>query len=105
MTPYTAGANARADAIFGMEQLAASTGGKAYFNTNDLEAALHHAIDDGANYYTIGYTPAETKSDGSYRKIEIKLVHGKVNLAYRPGYIDNGAEPTHNPRLIRWRRY
>jgi hypothetical protein len=78
-----------------MEQLAASTGGKAYFNTNDLNTALHHAIDDGASYYTIGYSPAERKADGSYRQIEIKLAHSKSKLAYRQGYIaDNGPAST-----------
>ena len=58
MSPYNAGAEARAGTIHAMENLAASTGGKAYFNSNDLNAALKRAIDDGANYYTIGYTPA-----------------------------------------------
>ncbi len=86
MSPYNAGAEARAGTIHAMENLAASTGGKAYFNSNDLNAALKRAIDDGANYYTIGYTPPDKKMDGSYRKIEIKLVHGKNKLAYRQGY-------------------
>ena len=95
LDPYHEGANARADMISGMEQLAASTGGKAYFNTNDLNSALHHAVDDGANYYTIGYSPAELEADGSYRQIEIKLAHGKSNLSYRQGYIaDYGPAPT-----------
>jgi hypothetical protein len=36
-----------------MEQLATSTGRKAYVNTNDLNGALRRAINDGANYYTL----------------------------------------------------
>jgi hypothetical protein len=86
ISPYNTGANERANTIHAMEHLAASTGGKAYYNTNDLNAALKRAIDDGANYYTIGYSPADRKMDGSYRQIEIKLVHGKNKLAYRQGY-------------------
>lgn len=94
MSPYNAGANERANTIHAMEQLAASTGGKAYYNNNDLNAALRRAIDDGASYYTIGYTPADRKMDGSYRQIEIKLVHGKNKLAYRQGYnADDSATP------------
>ena len=80
------GAEARANTIHAMEQLAVSTGGKAYYNTNDLDAALKRAVDDGANYYTIGYSPPERKMDGSYRQIEIKLLHGKNKLTYRQGY-------------------
>ena len=86
MSPYNAGANERADTIHAMEQLAASTGGKAYYNNNDLDAALRQAIDDGANYYTIGYSPADTKMDGSYRQIEVKPAQGKYKLSYRRGY-------------------
>jgi len=74
-----------------MEQLATSTGGKAFYNTNDLDGALKHSIDDGSHYYTIGYSPSDKNMDGSYRKIEIKSLHGRSKLAYRRGYIANDA--------------
>ena len=83
---YSAGAAERADTMNSMEQLASSTGGKAYFNTNDLNAAMRHAISDGSNYYTIGYSPTESKMDGSYRQIEVKVEKGKYKLAYRHSY-------------------
>ena len=86
MTPYNAGASERASTMDAMEKLATSTGGKAYYNTNDLDAALASAIDAGANYYEIGYSPENAKMDGSYRRIEVKLRHGKGQLAYRRGY-------------------
>ena len=85
MDPYQAGASERAATISAMEQLAASTGGKAYYNRNDLGAAVENAIDNGANYYTIGYDPTDKKMDGSYRKIDIKVA-GKYNLEYQRGY-------------------
>jgi hypothetical protein len=69
-----------------MEQLAADTGGKAFYNTNDLSAAMQRAINDGSHYYTIAYTPTNKKIDGKYRKIEVKLTAGKYKLAYRRGY-------------------
>ena len=86
MNPYSAGATERANTINAMEQLASSTGGKAYFNTNNLNAAMRNAINDGASYYTLSYSPTEKKMDGSYRQIEIKLARGKYKLAYRRGY-------------------
>jgi len=86
IAPYSAGAGERASTMDAMEQLATSTGGNAYYNTNDLDAALASAIDAGANYYEIGYSPENTKMDGSYRRIEVKLRHGKGKLAYRRGY-------------------
>ena len=69
-----------------MEQLAADTGGKAFFNTNDLNGATQKAIADGAHYYTIAYSPKNKKMDGGYRQIKIKIPETKYKLAYRPGY-------------------
>jgi VWFA-related protein len=85
-TPYVNEDAARANKMAAMEQLAQDTGGKAFFNTNDLNAATLKAIADGAHYYTIAYTPANKKMDGSYRKIEVKVPGSKYRLAYRHGY-------------------
>jgi len=87
MSPFNESANGRTGTIFAMEQLAGSTGGKAYYNGNDLDAEMRRAIDDGAHYYTIGYSPADRKMDGRYRRLDVKLTHGKGKLAYRHGYI------------------
>jgi len=86
MDPYAAGAGERADTIGAMEQLASSTGGKAYFNTNDLNDAMRRAINDGESYYTIGYSPTNKKVDGTYRQIEVQLPSPHYKLAYRRGY-------------------
>jgi VWFA-related protein len=86
MGPYIHENGARSDKIMAMEQLAEDTGGKAFFNTNDLNAATQKAIADGAHYYTIAYTPKNKKMDGSYRRIEVKVKDGKYRVAYRHGY-------------------
>ena len=76
----------RAGTIQAMEQLASDTGGKAFYNTNDLNGAMQHAIADGSNYYTLSYSPTNKKMDGSFRRIEVKLPGTKYKLAYRRGY-------------------
>jgi VWFA-related protein len=86
MDSYTNEAAARSDKIMAMEQLAADTGGKAFYNTNDLNGAMQRAIADGSHYYTIVYSPTNKKMDGSYRRIQIKLDEGRYKLAYRRGY-------------------
>ena len=83
---YSREATERADTINAMEQLAADTGGKAIYNTNDLNAAMQRAINDGSHYYTLGYSPTNKKMDGKYRRIEVKLNEGRYKLAYRRGY-------------------
>jgi VWFA-related protein len=86
MAPYIAGSAERAGVISSMEQLASDTGGKAYFNTNDLNGAAQRAMNDGANYYTLTYSPTNQKMDGQYRRIDVHLKSGYYKLSYRRGY-------------------
>jgi VWFA-related protein len=86
MFPFAAEAGERADVMYAMERLAASTGGKAYFNTNGLNDAMKRAMNHGAHYYTVGYTPTNTKIDGSFRRIDVKVASEEFKLAHRLGY-------------------
>ncbi len=100
MSPYHAGSEERANNIHSMEQLAASTGGRASYNTNDLNAAMRRAITDGETYYTIGYAPADTRMDGGYRGVEVKLAQGKYKLSYRHGYNADDASVPHSSSTV-----
>jgi VWFA-related protein len=93
MEPYTRESSKIASQIMGMNQLASETGGKASYNTNDLNASTQRAIADGAHYYTLAYTPTNRKMDGRFRRIEVKLVDSGLKLRYRQGYnaIEDGS--------------
>jgi len=69
-----------------MEAVAEATGGIAYYNTNDLRAAVGKAIQNGANYYTISYVPPSLAYDGRYHSINVKVDRPDVHLGYRKGY-------------------
>ena len=69
-----------------MLQMAEETGGHAFINTNGLTQAVAKAIDSGSNYYTIAYSPASTKWDGRFRKIQVRLAQQGFTLSYRRGY-------------------
>jgi hypothetical protein len=69
-----------------MEALAQDTGGKPFYNTNDLSNAMKEAINIGSHYYTLTYTPSNTKTDGKFRRIEVKGINRSYKLAYRRGY-------------------
>jgi hypothetical protein len=56
-----------------MHALAADTGGFLVDNSNNLRAGLRKILDDTETYYVLAYEPANTKRDGSFRKIEVKL--------------------------------
>jgi hypothetical protein len=74
-----------------MEQLASGTGGEAFYTSNNLSQSIASAIQNGSHYYTLVYTPPNTQMDGKYHRIEVKLVEGKANLAYRRGYYADSA--------------
>ncbi|WP_156993510.1 VWA domain-containing protein [Terriglobus sp. TAA 43] len=69
-----------------MNQMAESTGGRAFHDTNGLAEAVASALTDGADYYTLTYTPTNTKTDGGYRKIKLQLANSAYTLRYRRGY-------------------
>jgi VWFA-related protein len=69
-----------------MEAVAEATGGAAYYNTNDLKTAVAKAIDNGANYYNISYSPPDLAYDGKYHAINVTVARPGVHLAYRKGY-------------------
>jgi VWFA-related protein len=78
--------NEFANTQIAMERLAQETGGRAFYNTNGLDAAMAKAIDEGSHYYALAYAPTNTKTDGKYRRLEVKLSNRDYKLSYRRGY-------------------
>jgi len=68
-----------------MEDLADQTGGQVFLN-NDVRGSIQRGLQEGANYYTLAYTPEKSGTDVKFRRVEIKANQGGVKLAYRPGY-------------------
>ncbi|HZI58542.1 MAG TPA: VWA domain-containing protein [Verrucomicrobiae bacterium] len=78
--------NDRFPARVAMESMAERTGGKTFFNRNDIDTGIRTSIDDGATYYTIEYYPQNRAWDTKFRRIELKLAQGHAQLRYRQGY-------------------
>jgi VWFA-related protein len=69
-----------------MDELALQTGGRAFYNSNDIPRAIGRSIESGAHYYTLSYAPNNKNWDGRLRKIEVKVARQNVKLTYRRGY-------------------
>lgn len=74
-----------------MTRMAEDTGGRAFFNLNNLSDAVTKAVTDGANYYTITYSPLDHKYLGEFRNIRVTVdpppnTAGPLKLSYRHGY-------------------
>lgn len=62
------------------------TGGRAYINKNDLQAAINDGMETGSNYYSLAYRPDNANWNGKFRKIAIKSSRPNLQLLYRSGY-------------------
>jgi len=69
-----------------MKEIADDTGGRAFVNTNGLSQVIAKIAADSADFYTLSYSPADAKMDGTFRKIDVKVSGGNFNLSYRRGY-------------------
>jgi VWFA-related protein len=71
-----------------METLADSTGGRAFYNTNDIKGAIRKAVDDASVTYTLGFYPSAEDWDGKYHKLQVKLTHRKgLDVRARKGFV------------------
>ncbi|MBV9181057.1 MAG: VWA domain-containing protein, partial [Acidobacteria bacterium] len=73
-----------------MYALAADTGGKAFFDNNDLTGGMVQAQHSISDYYILGYYTTNTSQNGRFRRVEIKVDPMlNANLDYRRGYFAN----------------
>jgi VWFA-related protein len=87
--PVDAGAVGRNDHLASqhtMNNMAESTGGKSFMNSNDLVLGLRNGIEDGSSYYTLTYYPENKNWDGLFRRIQVKSSRPNLSLRYREGY-------------------
>ena len=83
-----------------MKILAARTGGRAFYNSNDISGAIRRAIDDSRVTYTLGYYPADVKWDGSFHPIGVRVNLPGVHVRSRTGFFAL-PDPPGTPRLVR----
>jgi VWFA-related protein len=69
-----------------MSDMAERTGGKAFYNRNDLDNAIRKSIDDGSTYYTLAYYPENKNWNGKFRKIQVTVNRPEVKVRHRLGY-------------------
>jgi VWFA-related protein len=69
-----------------MNAVAEQTGGKAFYNQNNLDDAIKESLEDGATYYTLGYYPENKDWNGKFRKLVLAVNRPGIKLRYRQGY-------------------
>src|SRR5208283_4948201 len=80
-----------------LKDFAEMTGGKAYYNTNNLATSFKRAVDDSTSYYLIGYYLDTHNTKPGWRKLKIKVEHKDVEVRARSGFLVTST--TMNPEL------
>lgn len=83
-----------------MHALAADSGGFLVQNTNDLTTGLRRILNDSETYYLIAYESTNTKRDGAFRKVEVRLPGVRdLKIRARKGYFAPDDRRTNPGRL------
>src|SRR5258705_75756 len=69
-----------------LSTLAADTGGKAFFDSNDFSGVFSQVQKDTSAYYILCYTICNHLKDGRFPHIKMLLNRWEINLQYPPGY-------------------
>ena len=70
-----------------MNILADRTGGRAFYNTNDIQGSVRRAIEDSRVTYVLGFYPTHGNWDAKFREIKVQVKRPGLHLRYRRGYL------------------
>jgi len=91
------------DANADFDHLSMITGGRVVRGRNDVGQQIALAIDDGANFYTIGYSPTSTSTSAAkFRKIRVDCLRPGLTMVTRAGYF---AEPVQQQKTAETASY
>jgi len=69
-----------------LASLSQDTGGRTFYDLNDLGEAFQQVQNENSSYYLLGYSPKNTRSDGKFRRIRVEVDRPGVKVEARPGY-------------------
>jgi VWFA-related protein len=70
-----------------MDAIAEDTGGRAFYERNDLDVALQQTLQDLGSTYTLTFHPSHDEWNGEYRQIRVQLRRKGLKARHRPGYV------------------
>ena len=71
----------------GLRELAGNTDGAVVLNTNDTKAGVARMMADLGSYYVMQYYSTNTRLDGRFRSITVRVKRPGVQVRARPGYL------------------
>jgi VWFA-related protein len=78
--------NANAASQDTLSTLSSDTGGKAFFDSNDLSGVFSQVQKDSSVYYVLGFTSNNPLKDGRFRRLKVVVNRPDLKLEFRSGY-------------------
>jgi hypothetical protein len=75
-----------ADPVPAMAQFADITGGRVFWNTNDVGRAVNEIVADSQGAYSLGFY-ADGEPDDKWHSLNVRVTRKGVKLKYRDGYL------------------
>ena len=69
-----------------LQVLASETDGRAIINRNDLAAGMKQIVRDSSAYYLLGYNSTQSRSDGKFHPIKVRVRRPGAQVRARKGY-------------------
>jgi VWFA-related protein len=70
-----------------LRTISSETGGFASINANDYQNNFARIIQDNSSYYVLGYYSTDTKRDGSFRTLNLRVKRPGLQVRARKGYV------------------
>ena len=84
------------DINFGL--LANETGGKLFYNRNNVDMEIKESEQMGSQYYTLTYQPQRVDPDGKFRRVRVTLRNPDLRAVTKAGYYAPDAHALIDPR-------
>ncbi len=82
---------AQQSTIDSLNEFADMTGGKAFYNTNDLASSFKRAADDASSYYLLGYYLDTKNNRAGWRQLKVKVDKKDTEVRARKGFFVTNA--------------
>jgi hypothetical protein len=81
----------RLDTESTFETFASMTGGRAYYNSNDLVKGFRDAVNDSSQYYMLGYYLGHSNTKPGWRKLTVRVKRDHTEVRARSGFFVTNA--------------
>jgi hypothetical protein len=87
------------DVNFGL--FANETGGKLFYNSNNIATEIKESQQMGSQYYTLTYRPQNLEQDGKFRRVRVAVRNRDLQVVTKVGYYAPDSRASIDPRQQR----